>query len=66
MIYLGIKFEVSQRFYFSAAFARSVSLAKHAEVNGFKRYWFAEHHNMESVASAAFSRVNQLTWIPLK
>jgi len=57
MIYLGIKFEVSQRFYFSAAFARSVSLAKHAEVNGFKRYWFAEHHNMESVASAAFSRV---------
>lgn len=37
------------------AFARSVSLAKHAEHNGFKRYWFAEHHNMESVASAATS-----------
>ncbi len=37
------------------AFARSVSLAKHAEANGFKRYWFAEHHNMESVASAATS-----------
>jgi luciferase family oxidoreductase group 1 len=39
----------------AAAFARSVSLAKHAEQNGFKRYWFAEHHNMESVASAATS-----------
>jgi luciferase family oxidoreductase group 1 len=37
----------------AAAFARSVSLAQHAEKNGFKRYWFAEHHNMESVASAA-------------
>ena len=39
----------------AGAFARSVSLAKHAEQNGFKRYWFAEHHNMESVASAATS-----------
>ena len=37
------------------AFARSVSTAKHAEYNGYKRYWFAEHHNMESVASAATS-----------
>ena len=39
----------------AAAFARSVSYAKHAEENGYKRYWFAEHHNMESVASAATS-----------
>jgi luciferase family oxidoreductase group 1 len=39
----------------ASAFARSVSLAKHAELNGYKRYWFAEHHNMESVASAATS-----------
>ncbi|HUR10055.1 MAG TPA: LLM class flavin-dependent oxidoreductase [Flavitalea sp.] len=37
------------------AFNRSVALAKHAEQNGYKRYWFAEHHNMESVASAATS-----------
>jgi luciferase family oxidoreductase group 1 len=37
------------------AFGRSVKLAKHAERNGYKRYWFAEHHNMESVASAATS-----------
>lgn len=37
------------------AFSRSVALAKHAEQTGYKRYWFAEHHNMESVASAATS-----------
>jgi luciferase family oxidoreductase group 1 len=35
------------------AFRRSLSFARHAENFGFKRYWFAEHHNMESVASAA-------------
>lgn len=37
------------------AFNRSVALAQHAERLGYKRYWFAEHHNMESVASAATS-----------
>ena len=37
------------------AFKRSMALAKHAEELGFTRYWFAEHHNMESVASAATS-----------
>jgi luciferase family oxidoreductase group 1 len=35
------------------AFKRSVAIAQHAEKLGYKRYWFAEHHNMESVASAA-------------
>lgn len=35
------------------AFERSLAIAQHAEQLGFKRYWFAEHHNMESVASAA-------------
>jgi len=35
------------------AFKRSLTLAQHAENFGYKRYWFAEHHNMESVASAA-------------
>jgi luciferase family oxidoreductase group 1 len=35
------------------AFHRSLALAQHAEHLGYKRYWFAEHHNMESVASAA-------------
>ena len=35
------------------AFKRSVTFAQFAEKLGYKRYWFAEHHNMESVASAA-------------
>jgi luciferase family oxidoreductase group 1 len=35
------------------AFKRSVTFARQAEALGYKRYWFAEHHNMESVASAA-------------
>ncbi|MDQ3277103.1 MAG: LLM class flavin-dependent oxidoreductase [Bacteroidota bacterium] len=35
------------------AFRRSLALAQVAEACGYTRYWFAEHHNMESVASAA-------------
>jgi luciferase family oxidoreductase group 1 len=35
------------------AFRRSLALAQVAETCGYTRYWFAEHHNMESVASAA-------------
>ena len=35
------------------AFKRSLAFARHAEQMGYRRYWFAEHHNMESVASAA-------------
>lgn len=35
------------------AFKRSLTYAQHAEQFGYKRYWFAEHHNMQSVASAA-------------
>lgn len=35
------------------AFHKSLRAAQRAEELGFKRYWFAEHHNMESVASAA-------------
>jgi luciferase family oxidoreductase group 1 len=37
------------------AFKRSVLYAQQAEPLDYKRYWFAEHHNMESVASAATS-----------
>lgn len=37
------------------AFHRSLAVAQHAEQLGYKRYWFAEHHNMQSVASAATS-----------
>src|SRR5687767_10097431 len=35
------------------AFKRSRTFSQHAEKLGYKRYWFAEHHNMESVASTA-------------
>lgn len=35
------------------ALKRSLRLAQRAEALGFTRYWFAEHHNMESVASSA-------------
>ena len=37
------------------ALHKSLQLARHAEALGYTRYWFAEHHNMESVASAATS-----------
>ncbi|MFI5452963.1 LLM class flavin-dependent oxidoreductase [Pedobacter sp. UC225_61] len=36
-------------------FENSVALAQHAEKLGYTRYWFAEHHNMVSVASSATS-----------
>jgi luciferase family oxidoreductase group 1 len=35
------------------AFKRSLAFARQAERLGYTRYWFAEHHNMESVASSA-------------
>lgn len=35
------------------SFRHSLALAKEAEQFGYKRYWFAEHHNMENVASSA-------------
>ena len=35
------------------ALKRSLRLAQKAETLGYTRYWFAEHHNMESVASSA-------------
>jgi luciferase family oxidoreductase group 1 len=34
-------------------FKHSMALAKQAEELGYTRYWFAEHHNMVSVASSA-------------
>ncbi|SFH48170.1 LLM class flavin-dependent oxidoreductase [Pedobacter insulae] len=36
-------------------FKKSVDLARHVEEWGYMRYWFAEHHNMISVASSATS-----------
>jgi luciferase family oxidoreductase group 1 len=35
------------------ALANSVDLARHAETWGYRRIWFAEHHNMPGIASAA-------------
>ena len=35
------------------ALAASLDLAQHAERWGFNRYWVAEHHNMQGIASAA-------------
>lgn len=37
----------------SDAFARSVALAKAVEDLGYLRVWYAEHHNMENIASSA-------------
>ncbi|SFD79860.1 luciferase family oxidoreductase, group 1 [Chitinophaga sp. CF118] len=37
------------------SFRHSLELAKKVEQLGYTRYWFAEHHNMESVASSATS-----------
>ena len=35
------------------AFAASRELARHAARLGYKRYWIAEHHNLEGIASSA-------------
>src|SRR5450432_2409053 len=37
------------------SFAASVALARLAETLGYRRIWYAEHHNMPSIASSATS-----------
>ena len=37
------------------AFQNTVELAQHAEKWGYERYWLAEHHSMEGIASSATS-----------
>src|SRR5687767_6920927 len=37
----------------SEAFAASRELARHAESLGYSRYWIAEHHNLDGIASSA-------------
>ncbi|MDO4898025.1 MAG: LLM class flavin-dependent oxidoreductase [Rothia sp. (in: high G+C Gram-positive bacteria)] len=37
----------------SDSFARSVEMARRAEKLGYERIWYAEHHNMRSIASSA-------------
>ena len=39
------------------ALHNTLSLAQHAESFGYNRFWLAEHHNMEGIASAATSVV---------
>lgn len=39
----------------SDAFKNTLELSKKAEEWGYKRYWMAEHHNLEGIASAATS-----------
>src|SRR5579864_4159547 len=39
----------------SESFAASVALAQRAEELGYERVWYAEHHNMPSIASSATS-----------
>ncbi|HEX2009685.1 MAG TPA: LLM class flavin-dependent oxidoreductase [Roseateles sp.] len=37
----------------ATALRHSVALARHAEALGYRRFWVAEHHNMDGVASSA-------------
>ena len=39
----------------SSSIAASVALAQRAEAHGYRRVWYAEHHNMSSIASSATS-----------
>jgi len=39
----------------SSSIAASVALARRAEEHGYERVWYAEHHNMPSIASSATS-----------
>jgi luciferase family oxidoreductase group 1 len=41
----------------ATSFKNSRSLAQRAEALGYNRYWLAEHHNMDSVASSATALV---------
>lgn len=46
---------VSQGKTFKETLNNSLALAKVAEENNYKRFWFAEHHNSDAVASSATS-----------
>lgn len=44
---------VSQNTSFKETLNNTLALAKVAEKSGYERYWFAEHHNSDTVASSA-------------
>lgn len=46
---------VSKGSTFKKTLNNSLALAKVAEANNYKRYWFAEHHNSDSIGSSATS-----------
>ncbi len=47
--------KVSQGQSVAGAYSHSKELAQHVERLGYTRYWLAEHHNIEGIASAATS-----------
>src|SRR6476620_7430642 len=47
--------KVTQEGSISETYAHSARLAKHVEQLGYTRFWLAEHHNIEGIASAATS-----------
>ncbi|MBS3941305.1 MAG: LLM class flavin-dependent oxidoreductase [Actinobacteria bacterium] len=47
--------DVGERETVADALHASVDLARHAEALGYRRVWYAEHHNMATIASAATS-----------
>ena len=49
--------QISEGFTVSDALANSARMAQAAEIQGYKRYWLAEHHGMPGIASAATSIV---------
>lgn len=40
---------------FRQTFDDSLAIAKLSEISGYKRYWLAEHHNMDAIGSSATS-----------
>lgn len=44
---------VKQRGTFADTYRNTLDLARHAEQWGYTRFWLAEHHNMQGIASAA-------------
>jgi alkanesulfonate monooxygenase SsuD/methylene tetrahydromethanopterin reductase-like flavin-dependent oxidoreductase (luciferase family) len=50
------------------SFTHAVAYAKAADALGFKRFWLAEHHNMQGIASSATAVLRGIrsscAWVP--